>query len=572
MSKKKAPKGVFYGSAGGSFMQKKKVVLGNIKHSGDEKDISLSKSSSGNSVYTDVNSLFGDNKVIGMTDVNSGSHLGLAVTTSKTKHVNTGVGFDFPLSSSNFYMEDDEIVSVKKSFTLDINLSAVEGKSATAKTQVIRKNFSSINGFGRATTPSKFEKIIRSTFTSEKSMIKAASLAREKRIVINMIKKFFMNTPKDMIITAVSEFGEIKSITIQLIGMWQKTVIEFVELNQTNLIVSKWSFLIDKNSVHVAKAVGNCETWASRNQFQVLLFTLPVGTIAHNLRTLLDGTGGKTCIINRSLETGNRICCVIVGFESDNNLESAFRMEPILGSIKLSWARMNLKFGHFALECDASVASPLKPSRRFKRVVSNECYLQLAKLYKKKSVLISHPIAFGGKSWTQVVMFADFSGGLRLSSGSGSSLPLSSASDSKDGSPLISTNTSSLNAHLAILECSLELLTDQVSGILKKLSGMELKSMVTPSCTLLLSTPTSLVLYLNVDMVLDDTMLASASSLLAIDNVVYDFGLSFSKVLTSKVGELESKMVVFEVSISSVLKRLDCLCSGAGSSALSSSQ
>ncbi|KAG9291350.1 hypothetical protein G9A89_003454 [Geosiphon pyriformis] len=93
----------------------------------------------------------------------------------------------------------------------------------------------------------------------------AASLVREKGIDINsnlkrqgirsdqamVIKKISMNTPKDMIIATVSEFGEIKLIKIQLIGMWQKAVVEFAELSQANLLVSKWSFLIGKNSVHV---------------------------------------------------------------------------------------------------------------------------------------------------------------------------------------------------------------------------------------------------------------------------------------------------------------------------------
>ncbi|KAG9291565.1 hypothetical protein G9A89_021984 [Geosiphon pyriformis] len=110
MSKKKALKGAFHNSAGGFFAQKKKVVLENVKHSDNEKDISLSKSSPGNSVYSNMNSLSGNDKDVGMTGVNSRSHLDLAVTTLKTKHVNIGVGFGSSLNSPNFYMEDDEVV------------------------------------------------------------------------------------------------------------------------------------------------------------------------------------------------------------------------------------------------------------------------------------------------------------------------------------------------------------------------------------------------------------------------------------------------------------------------------
>ncbi|KAG9307575.1 hypothetical protein G9A89_023140 [Geosiphon pyriformis] len=162
MSKKKAPKGAFHGSAGGSFSQKKKVVLGNVKHSGDEKDISLNKSEPGKNVFSDVDSLSGDEEVSIMTGINVGSLLDSATNTPKAKCVNTDAAFGSPLGSSNFDMDDDKEVkvSVRQSFTLDINFSAVEGKLATAKTQIIRKNFSIINGFGEATTPSKFERII----------------------------------------------------------------------------------------------------------------------------------------------------------------------------------------------------------------------------------------------------------------------------------------------------------------------------------------------------------------------------------------------------------------------------
>ncbi|KAG9289135.1 hypothetical protein G9A89_022444 [Geosiphon pyriformis] len=106
--------------------------------------------------------------------------------TPNAKHFNTGVAISSPIGSINYDMDDKEEVSlplclsfslekvwvnpkivksqveiaVKKSFALDINLSTVKGKLAIVKTQVIRKLFSTINGFGGATTPLKFEGII----------------------------------------------------------------------------------------------------------------------------------------------------------------------------------------------------------------------------------------------------------------------------------------------------------------------------------------------------------------------------------------------------------------------------
>ncbi|KAG9299742.1 hypothetical protein G9A89_013102 [Geosiphon pyriformis] len=185
MSKKKTPKGALYGSAGSSFSQKKKVVIGNVKHSGDKKDISLNKSGSGGNVFSDVDSLFGDDNNASMSGFYGGFSLSSVANTPKAKCVDTGAVFGSPLKSSNFAMNDVEVVLppcvpisldrkwvdskivkvpvevlVKKSFALDINLLAVEGKLTMAKTQVIRKIFSLVNSFGGATTPSKFEGII----------------------------------------------------------------------------------------------------------------------------------------------------------------------------------------------------------------------------------------------------------------------------------------------------------------------------------------------------------------------------------------------------------------------------
>ncbi|KAG9304624.1 hypothetical protein G9A89_020188 [Geosiphon pyriformis] len=278
------------------------------------------------------------------------------------------------------------------------------------------------------------------------------------------------------------------------------------EMSQADLLAFKWSFLIGKDSVHMAKAMGDHETWASRDWFRALLFILLMGTTVHDFGTFLEGAGGKTCVINRSLETGNRIHCAIVSFETNNDLESVFHTEPILGDIKLSWARLDLvwcekcgKFGHSALECDTPVVSPSMLLRTFKRVASDRHCLQLAKLYEKKGVLISCPAAFGGKFWAQVVALIGLSNDLYLSSGFSSGLPLFGALDSNSGFPLASTNNSSLNAHLNTLECSLELLMDQVFSILKKLSGMKLILIATPSSVLPLATPSSLVLLLPVE-------------------------------------------------------------------------
>ncbi|KAG9291467.1 hypothetical protein G9A89_021886 [Geosiphon pyriformis] len=226
--KKRIPKGAFQDSA---------VVFGNIKHSGDEKDISLSKSGSSGSVYSDVESLSGENEDVSMSETNGGFFLGLAATTPKTKRINTGADFGSPLGFPNFHINDDEVVLPSY---LPIFLEKKWIDSKIIKT-LVKKNFLNNQWFWGATILSKFEEIIRSTFTSEKSIEMATSLARKNKIIVNtnlkkqgvrsdravVIKEIPIDTPKKMIVATAAEFGEIRSIKIQLISMWQKAVVEF---------------------------------------------------------------------------------------------------------------------------------------------------------------------------------------------------------------------------------------------------------------------------------------------------------------------------------------------------------
>ncbi|KAG9305200.1 hypothetical protein G9A89_010708 [Geosiphon pyriformis] len=328
----------------------------------------------------------------------------------------------------------------------------------------------------------------------------------------------------------------------------------------------------------------DCETWVFRDQFRVLLFTLPIGMTVHDLGTLLEGTGGKTCVINCLLKTGNRTRCAVVCFESDEAMELAFHMEPIFGSVKLLWVRLDLvhceqceKFGHSALECDAEVVSASQSPKSFKKPANLDTCLQLAKLYAKKKVLISHSVAFGGKSWAQVVSVALVSYGSRDGSGSGS---LSfGASSSGSTSPPLSMVDSPLGTHLAHLECSVELLSDQISNIFLCFDNLSLVSSAPPSSVILsVSTSHSSISDslmvddsdLGSNMVLDVPLIQPISLSSGNDNS--QLGLNSSKVPTSKIGILKSKLAAFNVSIGSILAKLEQMCAGLGPLVFSSSQ
>ncbi|KAG9300022.1 hypothetical protein G9A89_009750 [Geosiphon pyriformis] len=155
MSKKKAPIEVFYGPVGSFFSQKKRISVGNVKHSGDKKDISLVKPNPSHGVYSDMDSIFGnsgdDNISFG---AGNGSFFGSVTNTLKARKATSNLVCGSFFGSIDYGMDEND------SFALNINFSAIEEKSVTAKTQYIRKIFLSVNGFGGATTSSKFEGII----------------------------------------------------------------------------------------------------------------------------------------------------------------------------------------------------------------------------------------------------------------------------------------------------------------------------------------------------------------------------------------------------------------------------
>ncbi|KAG9290066.1 hypothetical protein G9A89_010372 [Geosiphon pyriformis] len=314
-----------------------------------------------------------------------------------------------------------------------------------------------------------------------------------------------------------------------------------------------WSFLIGKDSVCVAKTVENCETWASRDQFKALLFTLPVRTTIYDLGNLLERTGRKTCIINRSIEIGNRICCTVVSFVSDDDLESAFHMEPIFNGMKLSWTRMDLvcyeKCGHFrhsALECNTPDAIMLPSSKgSYKKGALEKLHFWLAKLYEKKCVPISCSAAFGGKSWAQVVSLSKSSGSVH--SGFGPSLSFYGLLGLGGISSPVFTVSSGLSNYLVVLERSLELLADQVSNIMKKLSFVELVPLASKSSVSPLIIPAPLNSVVNSDMAINNMLASPVLPFLVVADTVADLSSSSSKVLTTKMGGLESKLVALEV-------------------------
>ncbi|KAG9306832.1 hypothetical protein G9A89_005733 [Geosiphon pyriformis] len=97
---------------------------------------------------------------------------------------------------------------------------------------------------------------------------------------------------------------------------------------------------------------------------------------------------------------------------------------------------------------------------------------------------------------------------------------------------------------LASLKCSLELLADQVSGILEKLGFIKLVPLVTTSDASPPAVLVSVVSGLDLNMILDSASVIPNPFPPVISDTAPIISLSSSKVLTTKIGGLESKMKI----------------------------
>ncbi|KAG9295113.1 hypothetical protein G9A89_006094 [Geosiphon pyriformis] len=265
----------------------------------------------------------------------------------------------------------------------------------------------------------------------------------------------------------------------------------------------------------MALAVKDKQSWVFRDQHKALLYTLPVGTTVHDLSGLLDSYGEKTCLIgcNPSSYVCDR-CAVVCLADEESKL-------AVIGSIPISGIRG-------------------------KWMVTDQDQVCLASIYKKKHASIAHSVFFGDRTWAQVA--GSLSSHVASSVFFGTSLFLV-AEISLFASAL--SGNCDIYSCLAFLERFLELLADQVSGILEKLGSINLVLLANTSDAYSLAVPVFVVSGLDLNMVLNDALAIPNSSTPVISNTALIISPSSSKVLTTKIGGLESKMVALEILVES---------------------
>ncbi|KAG9294434.1 hypothetical protein G9A89_001939 [Geosiphon pyriformis] len=247
-------------------------------------------------------------------------------------------------------------VFVYKSFALDIDLE---------KVNFVRKIFSGVNGL-RGPLPSQ-----------NLTIMVVVKMANDRGVMVNtdlkqpvnkhtdqaiVIKEIPVSTSIEAVHTVVAKFGVIKSIKMQLMG------------------------LVDMDK----------QTWDSRDVFRALLYTLLVGTNAHNLWNFIGSVDRKTCVIDHNSISYFHARCATVCFDSENSLVWAIAQMPVIKGCSVCNG-----FGHTSLACHLTGMPVVSKSKR--APLSAQDQLRLARIYEKKSAPVPCPLAFGGRTWTSVV-------------------------------------------------------------------------------------------------------------------------------------------------------------------------
>ncbi|KAG9289464.1 hypothetical protein G9A89_008025 [Geosiphon pyriformis] len=331
----------------------------------------------------------------------------------------TSVDYDDDVLDGSFYLppplpiKPSVQVPVCKSFALDIDLVAVVEKSSQEKL-----NF---------------------------AMMAAAQLANDYGVVVNtdlkcpinnhmnqaiVLKEISVETSIKAVHTAISEFGLIKSIKMQLVGLWQKAIVELEDQIQADLL---------KDAVCMARADVDKQTWNARDEFRALLYTLSMSITAHDLWDFIGSVSGKTCVIERSSISYVQTHCA-----------TAMANTPVIKGISLHWSRLTAALcsirrnsGHTFFTCHTAGVFSSSKSKRAPLSAQNQ--LRLAKIYEKKSAPVSHPLAF-----------VLFSGSAQFGSIS-------------YGKPLL-TVSGKLEDHLKNIENSLVSLMEQIGELAKRLN------------------------------------------------------------------------------------------------------
>ena len=219
-----------------------------------------------------------------------------------------------------------------------------------------------------------------------------------------------LNTNQSEIKEAFTKYGEINTIRMNTIGMWQTTNIEFTNQQDYQTVSQKWAVPFKADLVRIFPFIRTNECKRERDRFTLKLTNLPPGTIGYDLNNIIKRSNAKTCYISRN-RNYTRKQYAVLSFKDQEDQDQAFNVTHSLGNTELTWTTMDTKLCAICSQQDYLAAQcNIKKQTQERRQVRHQLADRHGHLYQKYKPagttamrrFLANQQQFQGRSFTSV--------------------------------------------------------------------------------------------------------------------------------------------------------------------------
>jgi RNA recognition motif-containing protein len=291
----------------------------------------------------------------------------------------------------------------RRRYKMQTPLDHLPGNDSTTKIRSLSQALAHLESFTSIRTATQDDtKLAVALFGSEKDALKAQKIMLSNDQEITMIPAPIfnpisaksktirvwdipLNTTKQELNTAFSKYGEIQSISVNTIGMWQSANIQYTNQEDYNKLVTQWAIPFKADLIRIFPFLNTNEIKEEREQYSLRLSNLPPGTTGYDLKEILKNTHGLTCYIPRT-RNYMRKRMAIISFLTAEHAEAAKDTHVNLGNTILTWHDIEEKLcavcssdTHFAKDCEERIK---RISRNKEKRENHQKYQHLYQRYK----------------------------------------------------------------------------------------------------------------------------------------------------------------------------------------------
>src|SRR2546429_156297 len=147
----------------------------------------------------------------------------------------------------------------------------------------------------------------------------------------------------DTIYAAFGTYGKVKDVRLHTKGIWQFAYVEFYCAEAITIFYDVWAIMFMKHQMRVYPLGLSDEDYKFRSKYTAKLANLPKNTTTTDLLDIIDATKAKSCIIPKGAWTYLNRPFAFFHFESETDLNDAFKTNYSLANADLTWCALNTK-------------------------------------------------------------------------------------------------------------------------------------------------------------------------------------------------------------------------------------